>query len=97
MPGGKGSKQAPRENTNDTDSGNKKDADEIVRELNWKLTGWRNYFNAPGTYPRNTFRKVNWYLRQRISQFYSRKSQRRSRLYGHRAYERLTKSGLVIL
>jgi len=77
--------------------GNKKDADEIVRELNWKLIGWRNYFNAPGTYPRNTFRKVNWYLRQRISQFYSRKSQRRSRLYGHRAYERLTKSGLVIL
>ena len=77
--------------------GNKKNAGELAKELNMLLVGWRNYFDAPGTYPRRVFRDVNWYLRQRISQFYSRKSQRRSKLYGHRAYEHLLKAGLVVL
>jgi len=77
--------------------GNKKNATELVNELNQLLVGWRNYYKAPGTYPRKVFRDVNWYLRQRISQFYRRKSQRRSKLYGHRAYEYLIKSGLVVL
>jgi RNA-directed DNA polymerase len=77
--------------------GNKKNAKEVAKELNQVLMGWRNYFNAPGTYPRKVFRDVNWYMRQRISRFYRRKSQRRSKLYGYRAYEHLIKSGLVVL
>ena len=77
--------------------GNKKNAKELAIELNRLLIGWRNYFDAPGTYPRRVFRDVNWYLCQRISRFYSRKSQRRSKLYGRRAYEHLIKSGLVVL
>ena len=77
--------------------GNKKNAEEVAKELNRVLIGWRNYFNAPGTYPRKVFRDVNWYMRQRLSRFYRRKSQRRSKLYGHRAYEHLIKSGLVVL
>ena len=77
--------------------GNKKNAKDLAKELNRVLGGWRNYFNAPDTYPRKVFRDVNWYVCQRVSQFYSRKSQRRSKLYGHRAYEHLTKSGLVVL
>lgn len=77
--------------------GNKKNAKQLVKELNPILIGWRNYFDAPGTYPRKVFRDVNWYLCHRIRQFYRRKSQRRSKLYGHRAYEHLIKSGLVVL
>jgi len=78
-------------------SGNKKNAEEVTKELNQVFIGWRNYFNAPGTYPRKVFRDVNWYMCCRISRFYRRKSQRRSKLYGHRAYEHLIKSGLVVL
>ncbi|MBN1996252.1 hypothetical protein JW935_01785, partial [candidate division KSB1 bacterium] len=77
--------------------GNKKNAREVVNELNPVLIGWRNYYNAPGTYPRKVFRDVNWYLQQRIYRFYRRKSRRRSKLYGRRACEHLIKSGLVIL
>jgi len=77
--------------------GNKKNAKELSKELNRVLVGWRNYFSAPGTYPRKAFRDVNWYLCQRISRFYCRKSQRRSKLYGQRAYEHMIKSGLVVL
>ncbi len=36
-------------------------------------------------------------LRQRMSGFYRRKGQRRSKLYGRRAYEHLIKSGLVVM
>ena len=77
--------------------GNKKDAKSLVKELNQTLTGWRNYFAAPKTYPRKVFRDVNWYLQERVSRFYRRKSQRRSKLYGRRAYEKLVKAGLVVL
>ncbi len=77
--------------------GNKKSTDDLVQELNRTLVGWRNYFSAPGTYPRKVFRDVNWYLRHRITRFYGRKSQRRSKLYGRRAYEKLVKAGLVVL
>ena len=77
--------------------GNKKNAKELANELNRVLVGWRNYFDAPGTYPRKVFRDINWYMCQRISQFYRRKSQRRSKLYGRRAYGHLIKSGLVVL
>jgi len=77
--------------------GNKKNANDLVRELNRTLVGWRNYFSAPGTYPRKVFRDVNWYLRDRITRFYGRKSQRRSKLSGRRAYEKLVKAGLVVL
>jgi len=78
-------------------SGNKKNAADLVRELNCTLVGWRNYFAAPGTYPRKVFRDVNWYVRERITRFYGRRSQRRSKLYGRRAYEKLVKAGLVVL
>lgn len=77
--------------------GNKKDACDLAKELNQTLVGWRTYFDAPGTYPRKVFRDVNWYLQKRLYRFYRRKSQRRSTLYGRRAYEKLVKAGLVVL
>jgi group II intron reverse transcriptase/maturase len=77
--------------------GNKKNARRLAAELNSVLIGWRNYFSAPGTYPRKAFRDANWYLNQRLNRFYRRKSQRRSTLYGQRAYEHVVKAGLVVL
>ena len=77
--------------------GNKKDKQALVRELNQKLVGWRNYFSAPGTYPRKACRDMNWYLRKRLDRFYRRKSQRHSKFHGTGAYNQLLNSGLVVL
>lgn len=77
--------------------GNKKDKKALAQELNQKLKGWRNYFSAPGTYPRKAFRNMNWYLCRRLEQFYRRKSQRRSKLYGTGAYKKLVENGLIVL
>ena len=47
---------------------------EVVRELNWFLIGWSNYFKTG--YPGRAFRSLNHYVLTRMYLFLRRKSQR---------------------
>jgi RNA-directed DNA polymerase len=68
----------------------------LVEELNRHLRGWANYFGQG--YPRHAFRRINYYVHQRLDQHLKRRSQRRYRppkdqtLYAH-----LRKIGLIQL
>jgi RNA-directed DNA polymerase len=46
----------------------------LIDELNEHLRGWSNYFGQG--YPRKAFRKINWYVRERLRGHLSRRSQR---------------------
>ena len=46
----------------------------LIDELNEHLQGWSNYFGQG--YPRKAFRKINSYVRERLSSHLSRRSQR---------------------
>jgi RNA-directed DNA polymerase len=50
----------------------------VISDLRRVLRGWRNYF-AHG-YPRHAFRRLNWYVLQRLHGHLQRRSQRRYRL-----------------
>lgn len=65
--------------------------EELVIGLNDILRGWMNYFDiAQVSYPKESFRKLRFYLRDKIDRYYRRKSQRRcKRLYGYAAYDKL--------
>lgn len=69
----------------------------VTEGLNSLITGWLNYFDIPGvSYPAMSKRVLRRYLQVRVNQYYKRKSQRRSRLYGHQAFETLVyKYGLI--
>lgn len=47
---------------------------EVVRELNWFLIGWSNYFKTG--HPGRSFRLINHYVLMRMYRFLRRKSQR---------------------
>jgi RNA-directed DNA polymerase len=47
---------------------------ELVGEINRHLKGWREYFQLG--YPRRAFRKIGWYVRERLIRHLSRRSQR---------------------
>ena len=69
-----------------------------VREgLNLIIRGWLNYYDVPGvSYPAMSKRRLRYYLMEKLNRYYNRKSQRRSRLYGHQAFELLVlKYGLI--
>lgn len=72
-------------------------AEDLVEELNAKLRGWINYYEIKGvSYSYVAKRKLNDYLRMRITKYFNRKSQRKSRLYRKRAFELLVeKYGLI--
>lgn len=72
-------------------------ADRIVVNLNYKIRGWINYFTIEKvSYPAMSKRKLRWYLVDKLNRYYKRKSQRRSKLYSHRAFDKLvTKYGLI--
>lgn len=60
---------------------------ELVNGLNSRLRGWLNYFAIEGvSYTYLPKRKLNWYLRERLFQYYNRKSQRKTRLYRQQAF-----------
>jgi group II intron reverse transcriptase/maturase len=60
---------------------------ELVNGLNSRIRGWLNYFAIEGvSYSYLPKRKLNWYLRERLSQYYNRKSQRKTRLYRQQAF-----------
>jgi RNA-directed DNA polymerase len=46
----------------------------LVWEMNRHLKGWREYFGLGQ--PRRSFRKIGWYVRQRLIRHLSRRSQR---------------------
>jgi RNA-directed DNA polymerase len=71
--------------------------EDVVAKLNARIRGWLNYYDAPGiSYTKIPKRKLNWYLRTRLYRYYNRKSQRKSRLYRHQAFEILVrKYGLI--
>ena len=48
--------------------------DEVIRQLNYFLRGWSNYFGTG--YPNKTFRSLNYYVLGRLWQFMQRRSQR---------------------
>jgi group II intron reverse transcriptase/maturase len=70
---------------------------EMVERLNRIIRGWANYFKGARVYYRLAFRKVKYYLFCRISRTFRRKSQRKSKLYGKGAYQRLLNNGLIDL
>jgi RNA-directed DNA polymerase len=68
----------------------------LIERLNRQLDGWANYFRFG--YPRVAFREINWYVRDRLVQHLSRRSQRPFRPpEGSSYYEHLNKLGLRIL
>ncbi len=72
-------------------------AQDIAAGLNIILRGWLNYFEITGvSYPAMSKRRLRYYLYEKLNRYYNRKSQRKSRLYGQRAFEELTtKFGLI--
>lgn len=69
----------------------------VAAGLNTIIRGWLNYFDIPGvSYPAMNKRKLRYYLYKKLNRYYNRKSQRKSRLYGQRAFEILvSKHGLI--
>lgn len=72
-------------------------AEDVARGLNPIIRGWLNYFSIPGvSYPAISKRRLRAYLSTRLYRYYNRKSQRKSRLYGQKAFEVLvTRFGLI--
>lgn len=72
-------------------------AQDVADGLNSIMRGWLNYFNIIGvSYPAMSKRRLRVYLLNSLYRYYNRKSQRKSRLYGHMAFEVLTsKYGLI--
>ncbi len=69
---------------------------ELVAQINLHLMGWANYFRHG--YPRMAFRKINHYVRFRLSRHLKRRSQRPFRPpEGVSIYSHLASMGLVYL
>jgi RNA-directed DNA polymerase len=69
---------------------------ELIREINSWLMSWSRYYRYG--YPRSVFRKLNWYVVQRLSHHLQRRSQRPFRIAeGQTAYAKLQRLGLRLL
>lgn len=68
----------------------------LIEELNRHLNGWANYYGQG--YPRQGFRHINWYVRQRLTRHLKRRSQRPWHPpEGVSVYRHLSALGLVYL
>ena len=68
----------------------------LIRELNRHLKSWQTYFNFG--YPRQAFRKINSYVRSRLTQHVKRRSQRPFRPpKGVTYYQHFQRMGLLEL
>jgi len=68
----------------------------MIADLNKHLKGWANYFSYG--YPRMAFRKINWYVRDRLIRHLKRRSQRPFHPpKGVSMHEHLKRLGLVYL
>ncbi|MCL4728773.1 MAG: group II intron reverse transcriptase/maturase [Candidatus Kuenenia stuttgartiensis] len=74
-----------------------KAAEKVANELNAITRGWINYFTIKGvTYPNKVKRDLRYYLFRRLTRYYKRKSQRRSKLYNRGAFKELVnRYGLI--
>jgi RNA-directed DNA polymerase len=72
-------------------------AQEVSDGLNSLIRGWLNYFTIKEvSYPAMSKRRLRHYLCQRLNRYYQRKSQRKCRLYGQKAFETLVQRyGLI--
>ena len=72
-------------------------AENVVKELNPIIRGWMNYYRIEKvSYTQVAFRELEDYLRERLTRYYHRKSQRKSRLYGQQAFDKLVEEyGLI--
>jgi group II intron reverse transcriptase/maturase len=72
-------------------------AEKVVYELNPIIRGWMNYYKIEKvSYTQVAFKELEDYLRTRLFRYYNRKSQRKSRLYGQQAFDKLVKEyGLI--
>jgi RNA-directed DNA polymerase len=70
---------------------------QVSEDLNKLLRGWLNYFDIKGvSYPAVSKRRLRHYLQEKMNRYYNRKSQRKCRLYGQKAFEALVeKYGLI--
>lgn len=69
---------------------------QLIEEINGHLEGWANYFSYG--YPRQGFREINAYVRERLTQHVRRRSQRPFRPpLGVSYYEHFGRMGLVYL
>lgn len=70
---------------------------DVATGINTITRGWLNYFEISGvSYPSASKRNLRYYLLNKLYRYYNRKSQRKSRLYGQKAFEVLTsKYGLI--
>ena len=68
----------------------------LIESLNRQLDGWANYFRFG--YPREAFRDINWYVRERLKRHLRRRSQRPFRPpEGSSYYDHLDELGLRYL
>jgi RNA-directed DNA polymerase len=66
----------------------------LIAEINRHLAGWREYFKLG--YPRRAFRKIGWYVRERLIRHLRRRSQRPFRPpEGTTWHEQLIRLGLL--
>lgn len=64
---------------------------DVVTGLNSRTRGWLNYFEIQGvSYPAVSKRRLRYYMYNSLYRYYKRKSQRKCRLYGQKAFEVLT-------
>lgn len=72
-------------------------AQQVSDDLNKVLRGWLNYYDIKGvSYPAVSKRRLRYYLQESMNRYYNRKSQRKCRLYGQKAFEVLVeKYGLI--
>jgi len=72
-------------------------AEKVVSELNLIIRGWMNYYKIDKvSYTQIAFKELEDYLRNRLYRYYNRKSQRKTRLYGQQAFDKLVKEyGLI--
>ena len=72
-------------------------SEDVATGLNTIMRGWLNYFSIEGvSYPAISKRRLRLHLFNSLYRYYNRKSQRKCRLYGQKAFEVLTsKFGLI--
>ncbi len=68
----------------------------LIQDVNRQLRGWAGYFRFG--YPRQSFRRINWFVRRRVAKHLRRRSQRPYRPpKGVTMYRHLTDLGLLYL
>jgi RNA-directed DNA polymerase len=69
---------------------------ELIEKVNRQMRGWSNYYSYG--YPRQAFRGINHYVRERLTIHLNRRSQRKYKLpEGQTYYQQLNNLGLIFL